>query len=125
DPALITPTVLGGAVSVGDRVRTATVRGQTVIWKTSSDSGWVDLTQYVRGGITVHVARGRRQGDFRIIKADLDHDGNGFRPDGTDVIEGLPSMWRPADNMHGAAWLTGGIAGVAWVRANGSVSTIH
>lgn len=36
DPALITPTVLGVPVGVGDRVRTATVRGQTIIWKTGS-----------------------------------------------------------------------------------------
>lgn len=36
-PAIIPPTVLGPPVGVGDRVRTATVRGHTDIWGTATD----------------------------------------------------------------------------------------
>lgn len=56
DPALITPVVLGGAVSVGDRVRTTTVRGQTCILPTARTIQSDDIFDSLESGVSVHGA---------------------------------------------------------------------
>lgn len=102
-PAIIPPTVLGPPVTVGDRVRTATIRGQTVIIGRagSGDTGWVSIPP-ASGYSSPDPVMVVREGRLAVLRGSLQRTGGSFHDALGDRVFTVPAGFRPASYVRAA-----------------------
>lgn len=124
-PALIPPTLLAAPVAVGDRVRTITVRGQTVAIPVAPfDTGWEPVSLNPgfahQGNDPLEVRHQGNRVDMRwgISNAGLSTATNA-------IIGTLPSGTWPTQSVYGLLIGHGPeVTGRVYIQINGSITVL-
>lgn len=112
-------TDLGGEV-LGDLI--ADRLGLASGGASSTDTGWIDISNRLISGFSAGTIQARRDGDWVMIRG-ISVTGSFAASSTTDFISGLDSIFRPSLQAWGTAWGGTGTdkTGSATARTNGTV----